>query len=197
MNHEGVYIYDYPLLFLYSASILLMSRRNWRWYYPVFILATINKETAILLIGVYILSCWNDQSFRKFTFHVSFQLFLYALITFVIRYYYSSNPGTGVEVHFLRNLRLLANPPDMYDLPLMILVLFVLVAKDWSSKPVLYKYMLIMIVPLLGLGFAFGWIEELRDYYEVYPAVIALASMPIATYVFGVLLNPATVKTDL
>ncbi|MBE0683503.1 MAG: hypothetical protein IH589_16465 [Anaerolineales bacterium] len=189
-NHEGVYSYDYPLLFLYTTAIYLMSRQVWWAYYFVFILATINKETTILLTAVYALTFWRKHNSRHFTLHLLSQFITFAIITSSIRFYFSENPGSGVEIHFLRNIRLLMNPPDVYDFPLLMMMLFVLIVKDWYAKPSLFKNTFLMVVPLVCLGFAFGWVDELRDYYEVYPAVIALAGIPLALYVFGVPIRP-------
>jgi hypothetical protein len=182
-----------PLAFssaLYTLCILLIWREKWRLYIAAFTLAVLNKETSILLIAIFVLAFRDRRCSLPFARLAVGQIVLYALITGTLRYVFANNPGQTVERQFVRNVRLLANPPDFYDFLLLLFLLAVLVARDWEIKPVLFRRMLMMLWPLLILTFFFGWIDELRDYYDVYPAVIALASIPVARYIFQVSVAP-------
>ena len=61
-----------------------------------------------------------------------------------------------------------------------LLGLIILVYYKWQEKPQFLKITLWMLVPLLVLTLCLGYLDELRDYYEVYPAVIILISHSIA-----------------
>jgi hypothetical protein len=45
--------YDMPSLFLFMLGLLLLYEKKWWLYYPVFILATLNRETSCFLTLIY------------------------------------------------------------------------------------------------------------------------------------------------
>lgn len=50
------FIYDLPsLAFFTSALYLLYFRRHWAWFVALFVVATINRETTLLLLPVYLI----------------------------------------------------------------------------------------------------------------------------------------------
>ena len=49
------YIYDMPQLFLFTVSLRLLFRRQWKWYLVLFFITTLNKETSILLTATYVI----------------------------------------------------------------------------------------------------------------------------------------------
>jgi uncharacterized membrane protein YeiB len=69
-----------------------------------------------------------------------------------------------------------------YDITLAfaVLGLIMLVYYKWQEKPLFIKTTLWALVPLLLLTLFFGYLDELRDYYEIYPTVIILISHSIA-----------------
>ena len=185
VNREGVYSYDYPLLVLFTMAILLLSRGIWWAYYIVFTLGSINKETTIMLSILYILLYWRKHRLGLLALHFFIHGVIYGLIALLIRYIFAANSGAILEYHLLdHNLGIILNPNDVYDYPLMILFIVILVLRDWGDKPVLFRLTTFIFWPIFGLTLFFGWIDELRDYYEVYPAVIALASITVAQCIF-------------
>jgi hypothetical protein len=55
----------------------------------------------------------------------------------------------------------------------------------WKAKPEFLKDALWIAVPLLILTFFLGYLDELRDYYEVFPVVFLLIAYNIAS-IFGI-----------
>src|SRR4030067_2989914 len=49
------YLYDFPILFLFTLSLLLLIREKPIPFLLVFILATLNKETSILLAILFVM----------------------------------------------------------------------------------------------------------------------------------------------
>jgi hypothetical protein len=62
--------------------------------------------------------------------------------------------------------------PTNYNL--LFLLLLPLVIDRWSQKPLFLKRALWIIPVLLVLTFCFGYIDEMRDYYEGYPIILLL-----------------------
>ncbi len=48
--------YDMPSLFLFTLGLLLLHEKKWWLYYPVFVLATLNRETSCFLTVIYVLT---------------------------------------------------------------------------------------------------------------------------------------------
>ncbi len=170
------YLYDPALLCLYTAALALLARRQFGAYLAVLAVACSNKETAVLLPLVFYLAYRGDPglSTRRFFALLVAQVALVALIAGGLAWSYSDNPGGPLEVRGLRNV---------YELPRWSLgtiaaavIAFVLVARGWSAKPAFLRAALVPLVPLVTLAACFGYVDELRDYYEVYPVLLLLAA---------------------
>ena len=171
------YIYDFPTLFLFTLGLILIIRNKWNIYYPIFILGCINKETTILLTLVFAIHCFRDGMDRiRIVKHISLQCLIFFTIKFLLLIIYKDNPGWFVchGLWFLtRNMQKIAM---LYTVPNLVCytVIVVLIFYRWSSKPTFLKQGLWIVVPLVLLAMYMGYVDELRDYYEVYPIVFLL-----------------------
>ena len=51
----------------------------------------------------------------------------------------------------------------------------VLIARGWKRKPIFLRHALILCLsPLLALSLFFGYVEEVRSYYEAFPFLFLL-----------------------
>ena len=180
------YLYDFPTLLLFAACLLLMARRRWVPYFALFALACNNKETAILLVavfGFYFINCARAER-RTYRGFIAMQVLIWLAARASLAYAFRNNPGSTVEFHFVdHNLRLLATP---WDLDLFVtwnvsVLLLLLCAHQFNRKPWLLRVALGMLAPLLGLCLAFGYLDELRDYYEVFVPLAALIAFSACT----------------
>jgi hypothetical protein len=190
MNREGVYSYDYPLLLLFTLALLLMWKQAWAWYYPVFVLATFNKETTVLLILVFVVVFWRRLPVPAFLTHVAAQSVAFLAIIWGLRRAYAGSPGGSVEYHLLDyNMRVVVNPEDAYGVVAFAALFAILLLRDWESKPWFLRRATIVFWPLFVLTLLFGWIDELRDYYEFYVVAMPLVAMTVARDL-GVVVGP-------
>ena len=64
------YVYDIPSVFFFTLGLLLLYRRNWLLFYPVFLLATFNRESTCFLTVVFLITSfrgeWLPASLRKY-----------------------------------------------------------------------------------------------------------------------------------
>jgi hypothetical protein len=49
-----------------------------------------------------------------------------------------------------------------------------MVSHRWFEKPLFLRHSLWILPVLVATCFFFGWLDELRDYYEAYPIVFLL-----------------------
>jgi len=107
------------------------------------------------------------------------QLVIFVLTKILLFILFKNNPGTFVEFQLVdHNLRLLTG----YNLTLAVslLGLIVLVFYKWNEKPDFLKISLSALIPLVFLTLFLGYLDELRDYYEIYSVVIILILHSIA-----------------
>lgn len=169
------YLYDFPTLLFFALGLLLLHQRRWLLFFPVYALSCFNKETTILLT---VLTFWTlrDGSPRREMWRVvMIQVVIFAASRVVLDFAYGGNPGMFIELKiFPHNLSLLTS----YSLTSFVVVLacvFIL-ASSWRQQPAFVRYALLVTGVLLPAGLLFGFADELRDYYETYPALVAMAT---------------------
>jgi len=175
------YLYDFPNLFLFTLGLALMVRRKWRWFLLVFVLACLNKETAILLTFIFVI---HFQFGRRLERGLAgrllvAQLAVFSLIKVAVTLIFRDNPGPFLEFHlFDHNFYLLKPyPPSSVAVPLAVAVL---VFHKWSEKPAFLKSSLWILVPLFWVGLFFGQLDEGRAFYEAYPILVLLTCYSLA-----------------
>ncbi|HWW88763.1 MAG TPA: hypothetical protein VNZ26_34460, partial [Vicinamibacterales bacterium] len=178
-NREGVYVYDYPQLFLFTLGLVLLCRENLIAYYPLLFLGVFSKETNILLVLVFFVTNLRRSVSARLLSHTAAQLALFLIGTLFLRWRYRTNPGFVVEWHLLdHNLGWLlhrVHPGTLTD-ALVSLGVTGFIVQGWKQKPRFLRRAAIVIWPLLGTALFFGWLEELRDYYEAYAVLLSLAA---------------------
>jgi hypothetical protein len=173
------FIYDFPLLFLYTLGLIFLYKRDWKKFLIIFLIGCINKETTILLTLIFYIfykSALKKELFNKLLIA---QFAIFILVKSLLYFFFKNNTGTFIEFHLIdHNLRLLTG----YDLTHVaaVLGLILLVFYKWNEKPNFLKTSLWMIIPLVVLTLFLGYLDELRDYYEVYPVVIIFIAHSIA-----------------
>jgi hypothetical protein len=167
-----VHLYDLATLGITTAALAAMAAQRQRTYLVLFVLAVINKETAILLTLVHVLTARPTRAV------LLFQVSIWFLVRSAIGLAFRDNPGSAIEFHLLdHNLQLLR----YWSLSTVLawIAVVVLVLADWGQKPRFLRRALIMAWLLIGFTLFFGFLDELRDYYEVYPVVLFLLLQPL------------------
>lgn len=179
------YLYDPPTLLLFTLAIISLAKRNLLLFYIVFLLATLNKETSILLSGIFFIREFKVMRRTKWVKHILIQVTAWIAIRALITAAFKNNPGSFVEFHLLDyNLGLISNPQELLYFIIVIAVFAVLIKYRWAEKPALLRQgLLITIAPLMSLALFFGFVDELRGYYEAFPFIFLL-SLPTVVDIF-------------
>jgi len=173
------FIYDFPLLLLYTLGLIFLYKQDWTKFLIIFLVGCVNKETTILLTLVFYIFYKSDLKKELFNKLLIAQFAIFILVKSSLYLVFKNNTGTFIEFHLIdHNLRLLTG----YDLTLAaaVLGLILLVFYKWNEKPKFLKTSLWMFIPLVILTLFLGFLDELRDYYEVYPVVIIFIAHSIA-----------------
>jgi hypothetical protein len=177
------YIYDPSNLFLFTLAMALIVTGRTAWFYVVFTLATVNKETSFLLIGLFLAYRLRGSLDRATVVHAGLLSLIWFAIKGGLAYAYLDHPGSFVEMHLLdHNLRVPFEHPVSLAYFVGVYVLFGwLIGTGWAAKPEFLKRGLLITVPvLLVLHFFFGYIDELRGYYEALPCAYLLSVPTVA-----------------
>lgn len=187
------FTYDFPDILLFSAGLLLLAQRRWVLYYPVFVLACLTKETAVLLPFIFMIDSRRGRGGRSASFygHMAAQSSIWLAIYLGLRWIYAANGGGTVEFHLLDyNIPHLLHPTNYfrfssvflpYGLNLfMIAIVAILVAKDFREKSPFLKSALTITIPLLGLSLLLGIIDEIRNMFPLVPILFLLSVHTIA-----------------
>ncbi len=175
------YVYDFPALFLFTLGLLFLRQRKWNRFLILFLIASFNKETIILLTMIFAIHFYNDNEIKKKFFYqfIAVQFAIFGLIKILLFILFFDNPGGFVEFHLIDRNYLLFNGYSLTTFVVLLIIVLSIFSR-WNEKPKFLKDSLWIGVPLLILTLLFGFFDELRDYYEVLPVIILLISYSIA-----------------
>jgi len=167
------YIYDLPNLFLCTLALYWIATRKIASYAIVFILAIMNKETAVLLIVPSVLLFWDfkQPSLVKVCTGILAQVAVYLAVRLPINAAFKTNPGVAFEFNIDEHLYVLVNHPVVWGISVLFgLGVIGLVFHGWREKPALAMLGALPMLPLIGLFVVSGFPFEIRVFYEVYAA---------------------------
>ena len=179
------YIYDFPVLFLFTLALGLMARKKWDIFLAVYVFSCFNKETTILLTVIFVIHYFDRAKLdrRQFWKLTIIQLSLFGLIKILLYFIFLSNAGDFVEFHLVDyNLVLLRKIKLVPFIFLWGPIIFLTFYK-WREKPKFIKDSIWILLPLIFLTLFLGFLDELRDYYEVYSIVFLLISFSINSFI--------------
>ena len=193
---RGGYLYDFPELLLVTMCVGFLFERRWLLYYGCFVVACLNKETAILLVVYCLALHWGRMPRRQLLAHAAAHALLGVPILAWQRFTFAPNAGANVEFQVWDNLRFLLSPEpwirfwDPYGplLPfpgpfnVVSVVLFSAAAfLFWNDKPhglrIAFLAMMAVLLPLLIL---FGTFDEARNLSLAFPLAYLLACHTLA-----------------
>ena len=171
------YPWDMPSLLFFTLGLISLYEQKWQWYYPLFVVATFNRETTYFLSLLYLLTAIGKTSWRTIALHTSAQLLLWVVIKLLLYYLYLDNPRLGYglfELQLGENLNWLREPAVILGLLslwgflwLPLILWRHLVQSEFVKRTVL------LLPPFFGIMLVVGVIDELRIYGELIPIVLS------------------------
>ena len=201
----GNFMYDFTHLFLFTFALLLLYQKRWKYYLIIFVLALLNKETAVMLLIVYALNYYSDLPRKKYIRLLGLQILIFLIIKTALYFLFLDNPSGLVEWHLMSNLEYISKLSNYFrfepigkgiffpialDIPLprglnlpMFFLIFISVAYRWKEKPLFLRRSIVYIIILFLSGFAMGMINELRSYYCALPVIYILGMAGIVKFI--------------
>jgi hypothetical protein len=169
------YPHDTPSLLFFTVGLILLHKRAWGFYYPLFVLASLNSETTLFLIFIHIFTSLGKARPKRTALHGLAQLLIWAAIRYYLASMYANNPGEGMFALKLRsNLGFLSDPSNLiYFLSSMGFILIPTLAFLRHLRDGFARKSLLVLIPFLGWALLFQDMYELRVYGELIPVVLA------------------------
>jgi len=109
---------DITAVAFFAVGLALLRERRWVWFYPVFLIGTLNRETMIFLLIVFVLVEWGQMAKRQLTVHAAIMIALWGGVRVLMNALYGGNPGEAIEIyhvgsqvtHLSTNLQMLVSP---------------------------------------------------------------------------------------
>jgi hypothetical protein len=179
------HIYDIATALFSVTATCLIIKEDYTAYLLIFPLAVLNRETAFILILVWVVLALGRMEPFKFYFLLTCQIVIYISLTAVVRTEYADNPGRDLYLELGNNLtRLTSITPETvtaYAMTLLFILLVYLAVKNWKRKPPLLLLVTSLLVILQGVMYLlFGIVGEIRVFAEVMPFILMLALWDIA-----------------
>jgi uncharacterized membrane protein len=174
------YLSDFPGLLLWTLGLGLMLRGRWRTFLVVFVLGCLNKETFALMPLLFAVRFWRFKKMgrRQYWTLLGAQVVLFAAIQGAIAYAFRDNPGSAFELHWGDHTLALMDHLARRNGSLLVaawLLGAALAFLRWKDKPRLLRQAILVVLPtLVALTAAFGFLDELRDYYEAFPVLVLM-----------------------
>lgn len=191
------YVYDLPAAVFTLALVVLLHRLvtgGARWlgpYLVVFVLAVLNRETAMFLIPAFVAVGFRRLGHGTLTIGLLIQVAAVVLIQSTLQTMFESNVNphanvldTQYENHLLPNLALLAGPTyfGLFLLRFGAGMWLPVLALVRHLDPFLRRVLVWFGVPFLVAGLVFGRIQEHRVLVELAPLLWLAGVQAIAAY---------------
>lgn len=169
------YPYDIPSVLFFSLGLILLYKKNWFLYYPLFLVATFNRETTIFLTLIYLVTAFEKKKIAPVLSHCLAQAVIWLSVKMLLAALYANNPGPGAFVNFFYvNLALAANPVNILRIGsnfgfvwIAVIFYFKLISDKFVKKS------LLATLPFFMGMFVVGNIIELRIYGEMIPVILS------------------------
>jgi hypothetical protein len=173
------YIYDIPQVLLITLCLAFLLRRRWIAYVLALALASLNKETSVLVILVFMIFYWTRLPRRMFISLLVAQTAIYAVIRAILVYIYRDNPGAPMFITLRTHYeQYLAYPPSILITLVFFVPLIFLMLRGWKHKHAFLQAGSVMFLILLGLFFVAGMPVEFRVFLDALPIIAVLIYVP-------------------
>ncbi len=171
------YPYDLASVTFFTLGLLLIYKRRWLLFYPLFALATWNKETSCFLTMIYFLTAIGKEEWKTIFARCLAQFLIWVGVLCCLRLTYLENPGWPLMAQFTPNIELLTGRSyGLGPFPLLLSALGYI----WIPVVIFYRRIenpfvrraLWVTVPFLGAVLYGCNIHEVRDYGELIPVYL-------------------------
>ena len=165
--------YDLMVAWLMTSGLyLILTKQFWK-YLGVLALASLNKETAFLLI-VFSVVIWLHE--KGLWWMTACQVYVYGIITYCIRLAFSYAPGSGLWINPWKNILAHFQSPALLVVTLLVVAWlgFRIRNRWWVLLPEMQTMFWVFVPFMLVAYIVCGQAYEFRSLWEIAPILILL-----------------------
>jgi hypothetical protein len=166
---------DVPAVLFFALGLLLIRRRAWALYYPVFCLAALNRETICFLTLVQVAVLFGNVPLRRIALHVLAQGVIFVAVKLALIAAFRDNPGHGLydDVALSWNLKVVGQLDTWLLMASNFGFLWLPLAAGWHTIGDAFARRALLVVPVYFIAaFSGGQFDELRIYGEMIPVIL-------------------------
>ena len=186
MDHHAK-IYDIPTLFFMAMGIPLIYQRKHIYFYLTFVIACINRETAILLSVLFVSHEIELMDRLVIIRHVLIQLSIWIVIRAGIATSFQISAGNPISMPLLDIDQYLSSNPAHTLYFCFIAILFTLIVHhSWPKNPPFCRIGFLAVgIPFVVANVIFAILTEMRTYFEIVPFLVLFTTLTFVD-VFGI-----------
>lgn len=181
---------DIPAILFFTLALTFMYKQQWREYYLLYFIATLNRETTCFLTFIFLAVFFKRIKFTNYILHLACQFVLWVGIKEALYLAFKSNPGWLYEKHIETNINMFLEILSLNFYPLINLILnfgglWLIVPFAFKYAPEFLRRSLFVLVPFLIGMFIVGNLYEMRIYGELLPVLVTIALFPVVRSISG------------
>jgi len=184
--------YDFTAILVFTLGMYFIIKDNFKWFFIIFIIGIINKETSGYLVFAYLMFNYKIIFTRKIIFTSELLVAVYIAAKLLLGYVFRHNPGDTVEFCMYENINIIktfiSNKIYMKHILLsfgaMYVFLFLLfLTGRWKRfLPRNLVFINLAFLPNLLLGFFVTYYTEVRVYAEFIPLITTSFLIFLSTF---------------
>ncbi len=167
------YPWDMSTLFLFTLGLIALDQENWRLFYPLFAVATFNKETTCFLILILFYAKIGRLNWKQMATHLAAGTTIWLTVKLVLYFVFKDDASGALFENKLRsNLQFVATLPNLLSVIGMFGFLWLPVLMYYPKIKNQFIQRALLTTPIFFLGMLYvGNIFELRVFSEMIPLI--------------------------
>ncbi len=175
--------WDIPSVMFLTLGLLLLQQKRWWLFYPLFIVATFNRETTCFLTIIFFFGYWNERKTTSYWLHLSAQTLLWISIKLGLMVVFRENGGQFLYHHIEANWALLGQASSYPLLLSSTGFTWIIAVVGFSAIPSPFvRRALLSLIPFLIGMFLVGRILETRIYGDLIPLTLCATILIVASF---------------
>lgn len=185
-------IYDLATALFFTISFAALARKKYGLYYLIFPIATLNRETTILLMMFFAIYFYRKMPVRNWMWGLLYQAIVYLILKSFVNIQFGHLPGSPFIWSWRLVVQAYASNYLLTSFLASAILLFVYLSlRRWQDKPhLLVSAFLFIFLSLLVLHLLFGMAFEVRVFSEILPVATILALYPVRPYIYETAQDP-------
>jgi hypothetical protein len=185
-------VYDLATAMFFTISFAALARKKYGLYYLIFPIATLNRETTILLTLFFATYLYRKMPTKSWIWGLLYQITAFLIVKSFVDIQFAHLPGSSFIWSWRLVVQAYASNYLLTSLLISVICLLVYLSlRRWQDKPhLLVSAFLFTFSSLVILHLLFGMAFEVRVFSEILPVATILALYPIRPYIYETAPDP-------